>query len=108
MLVVGSRDVEVASANVVDGFVVDQKCAVGVLNGAVGGEDSVVGLDDRGRDTRSRVYGEFELRLLAVVGGEAFQEKSAKSRTSTAAEGVEDEETLQRGAVICFTSVVGS
>lgn len=37
MLVIWSRDVEVTSANVVDGFVVDQECAVGVLNGAVGG-----------------------------------------------------------------------
>jgi hypothetical protein len=46
MLVVGARDIEVAAADVVDGFVVDEECAVGVLDRAVGRKDSVVWLDD--------------------------------------------------------------
>jgi hypothetical protein len=48
MLVVGTRDVQVATANVIDGLVVDEESAVRVLDGAVGGEDSVVRLNDGG------------------------------------------------------------
>jgi hypothetical protein len=41
-------DVQVATANVVDGFVVDHEGAIGVLQGGVGGQDRVVGFDDGG------------------------------------------------------------
>ena len=37
-------------ADLVDGFVVDHKSAVGVLQSGVGGQDAVVGLDDSSRD----------------------------------------------------------
>jgi hypothetical protein len=43
-----ARNVQVATANVVNGLVVDQECAVTVLDGAVGGEDSVVWLNNSG------------------------------------------------------------
>ncbi len=45
----------------------------------MGGEDGIVGLDDCSRDTRRRVDGKLELALLAVVSGEAFEEKCAKA-----------------------------
>lgn len=48
MLVVWTWDVEVALANVVDGLVVDKESAVGVLDGAVGGQYCVVRLNNRG------------------------------------------------------------
>ena len=35
MLIVRARDVEVATANVVDGFVVDEECTIRVLDSAV-------------------------------------------------------------------------
>lgn len=54
VLVVGALDAEVASANVVDGLVVNHEGAVGVLKGGVGGQDGVVRLDNRGGDLRSR------------------------------------------------------
>jgi len=100
MLVVGTRNVQAATADIVNGFVVNQKCAVGVFDGAVGRENSVVWLDDGGGNARSRVHGEFELALLAVVGREALKEESTESRTSTTTERVEDEETLERRAVV--------
>jgi hypothetical protein len=100
VLVVGSGDIQAATANVVNRLVVDKERAVGVLDGAVGREDSVVGLNDGGGDARSRVDGELELALLAVVGGKALKEKSTETGTCTSTEGVEDEETLERRAVI--------
>ena len=43
----GALDVQVAAADVVDGFVVDHEGAVRVLQCGVGGEDGVVGLHHR-------------------------------------------------------------
>jgi hypothetical protein len=94
VLVVRPRDIQAATADVVDRLVVDEEGAVRVLDGAVSREDGVVGLNDRCGDARSRVNGELELALLAVVGGEALEEESAKTRTCATTEGVEDEETL--------------
>jgi hypothetical protein len=68
MLVVGTGDIQAATADVIDSLVVNKERAVGVLDRAVGGEDSVVRFDDGRRDARSRVHGEFELALLAIVG----------------------------------------
>ena len=102
MLIVGTGNVQTAPADIVDSLVVNKECAVRVLNGAVCREDSVVRLDDGGGDARSRVDGEFELALLAVVGGEALEEESTESRTSATTERVEDEESLEGGAVIWY------
>jgi hypothetical protein len=64
-------------------------------------QDGVVGFDDRAGQLRGGVHGKLQFRLLAVVGGEAFQQESTKSRTGPASKGAKDEETLQPGAVIC-------
>lgn len=100
VLVVGALDAEVATADVVDGLVVDHEGAVAVLKGGVGGEDGVVGLDDGGGDLRSRVDAELELALLAVVDGQTLHEESTETRAGTTTEGVEDEETLETRAVV--------
>ena len=71
-----------------------------MLKGCVGGEDGVVGLDNRGGDLRGRVDTELELALLAVVDGEALHEEGTETGTGTTTEGVEDEEALETGAVV--------
>jgi hypothetical protein len=68
MFIVGTRNVQVATADIVDSLVVNEERAVGILDGAMSREDGVVGLDDGGGDLGSRVYGEFQLAFLAVVG----------------------------------------
>jgi len=70
-----SLDIEVSSADVVDSLVVDHEGAVGVLEGGMGGEDGVVGLDDGGGDLRSGIDGELKLGLLAVVDGESLHKE---------------------------------
>jgi len=72
-----------------------------VFQGSVGREDGVVWLDDGAAHLRRRVHAEFELRFLAIIGGEAFHQKSAKAGTSSATERVENEEALETRAVIC-------
>lgn len=46
VLVVGPGDIQAATADVVNRLVVDKERAVGVLDGAVGREHSIVGLND--------------------------------------------------------------
>jgi hypothetical protein len=102
VLVAGTGDIQITTANIVDSFVVDQESAVGVLNGAVGGENCVVGLDYGSRDTGGRVDGELELALLGVVSSKTFEKKSTEAGSSTTAERVEDQETLEGGAVVYY------
>ena len=93
-------DVERAAADVVDGLVVEHDGDVGVLEERVGREHAVVGLHDGGGHLRGRVHAEAELGLAAVVHREALEEERTEAGSSTAAGGVEDEETLQAGAVV--------
>jgi len=43
-----TRNVEVATADIVDGFVVNEERAVGILDGGVGRENGIVWLDNCG------------------------------------------------------------
>ena len=72
-------DVQVTSADVVDGLVVDHEGTVGVLQGGVGGEDGVVGLNDGGGDLWGWVDGKLELGLLAVVDRETLHQERCKA-----------------------------
>ena len=104
VLVVGALKAEVSAADIVDGLVVDHEGAVRVLEGGVGGEDGVVGLDNGGGDLRGGVDAELELALLAVVDGETLHEEGTETGTGTTTEGVEDEESLKTGAVVGNTA----
>ena len=73
---------------------------VGVLEEGVGREHAVVRLDDRGRDLRRRVDGERQLGLAAVVDREALEEQGAEAGAGATADGVEEEETLEAGAIV--------
>ena len=95
VLKAGALNAEVATADVVDGLVVDHEGAVRVLQSGVGGEDGVVGLDNGGGVLRGRVDTELQLGLLAIVDGETLHEESTETGTGTTTEGVEDQESLE-------------
>lgn len=100
MLVAWTRDVQVSAADVVHRLVVDEERTVGVLDGAVGGENGVVWFYNSCRDTRGWVDGELKLGFLTVVGRKTLLQERAKARAGTPTEGVEDQESLQRRAVV--------
>lgn len=102
MLIARTRDVEITTADIVHGFIIDQERTVGVLNRAVGGENCIVRLDNGSGHAWGRIDSEFELRLLAVVGRQSFQEKCSKSRSCTTAKRMEDQESLKGGAIVCI------
>merc|ERR1719311_883839 len=93
-------DVEVATANVVQGLIIDLVSDVGMLEERVNAEHRVVRLDARRRDLRARPHRERDLRLLAVVDGETLEEQAAETGASAAAARVEDHETLEARAVV--------
>ena len=96
----GAFNVQVASADVVDGFVVNHEGAVGMLKSGVGGQDGVVGFDYGGGDLWGGVNGEFQFGFLAVVNGQPFHQQGGETGAGATAEGVEDEETLQAGTLV--------
>jgi len=71
-----------------------------VLKERVSRQHGVVGLNDGGGHLRRGVDGEAELRLLAVVDGEALKEERAETGSGTATNGVEDEEALETSALV--------
>jgi len=104
VLVARALNSEVAAADVVDSLIVNHETAVGVLQGGVGSQDGVVGLNDGRSVLGGRVDTKLQLRLLAVVDGETFHEESTETGTGTTTERVEDQETLETSAVVGNTA----
>jgi len=96
----GALNIEVSSADIVDGLVVEHDGDIGVLEEGVSGEDGVVWLNNGGGDLRGWVDGEAELGLLAVIDGESLEEEGSETGTGTSTDGVEDEEALETSALI--------
>mmetsp|Transcript_58655 Transcript_58655/g.80532 ORF Transcript_58655/g.80532 Transcript_58655/m.80532 type:complete len:261 (-) Transcript_58655:65-847(-) len=96
----GSLDIEVSSADIVNGLVIKHNSNIGMLKEGVGGEHGVVRLNDGGGDLGRGVDGETELGLLTVINGKSLEEEGTKTGTGTTTNGVEDEETLETSALI--------
>ena len=95
-----SLNVQVSSADIVDGFVVYHESAVRVLQGGMGGQNGVVWLDDSGRHLWCGIHGEFQFRFLAVVDAETFHEEGCEPRAGTTTKAVEDQESLETSALV--------
>jgi hypothetical protein len=63
----GAIDVKIPAADVIDSLIVDHESTVRVLQGSMGGQDGVVGLNNSSGDLGSRVDRELKLGLLAIV-----------------------------------------
>ena len=53
--------------------------AIRVLKGGVGGENRVVGLNDRAGKLRGGVHAELKLGLLAIVGGQLLHQQGTET-----------------------------
>ena len=95
-----SLDIEVSSADIVDGLVIKDNGNIGVLQKGVSGEHGVVWLNNGGGDLWGWVDGETELGFLTVVNGKSLEEERSESGTGSSTDGVEDEETLETSALI--------
>ena len=71
-----------------------------MLQGGVGGQDGVVGLDHGSGHLRSGVDGELQLGLLAIIHRETLHQQGGKSRAGASSEGMEEKESLKTGALV--------
>ena len=95
-----SLNVEVSSADIVDGLVVEHDGDVSVLKERVGGEHGVVWLNNSSGDLWGWVDGETELGFLSVIDGKSLEEERSETGSGTTTDGVEDKETLETSALI--------
>jgi len=95
-----SLDIEISSADIIDGLVIKHDSNVGVLEEGVGGEDGVVWLNNGGGDLWGWVDGETELGFLTIIDGKSLEEERSETGSGTTTDGVEDEETLETSALI--------
>ena len=79
---------------------VDHEVTVGVLQRRVRRQDRVVRLYDGCRHLRRRVDSKLQLRFLALVDAYSFHQQRREATSGSAAERVEDEESLQTVAVV--------
>ena len=63
----GSLNIEVSSADIVDGFVIKHDGDISVLKERVSSEHSVVGLNDCSGDLGRRIDGETKLGFLTII-----------------------------------------
>jgi len=75
----GSLDIELSSADIVDGFIVEHDSHISVLKKRVSGQHGVVWLNDSSGDLWGWVDGESELGLLAVIDGQSFQKEGSQT-----------------------------
>jgi hypothetical protein len=104
VLVVWSLNAKIATADVIDGLVVDHEAAIRVFESGMSGQDGVVWLDNGRCHLRSWVDAELKLALLAIVNRQTLHQQRAKTGTCATTEGVEDKETLQTSAIISNTA----
>jgi len=95
-----SLDIEVSSADIIDGFVINHNGDIGVLKEGVSGEDGVIWLNNGGGDLWGWIDGESELGFLTVIDGKSLEEERSETGTGSSTDGVEDEETLETSALI--------
>ena len=95
-----SLDIEVSSADIVNGLVIKDNGNISVLQKGVSGEHGVVWLNNGSGDLWGWVDGETELGFLTIINGKSLEEKRSESGTSSSTDGVEDEETLETCALI--------
>ena len=90
-----SFDIQVTSADIIDGFVVNHESTVRVFQSGVSGEDGVVWFNNSGGDLWCWVDSELQFGFLTVINGKTFHQEGSETGTGTTTEGVEDQETLK-------------
>jgi hypothetical protein len=95
-----SLNIKVSSADIIDGFVIEDNGNIGVLEKGVSGQHGVIWLNNGGGDLWGRIDGESKLGFLTIIDGESLEEERSKSRSGTSSNSVEDEETLETCALI--------
>jgi hypothetical protein len=68
----GSFDVQLSSADVIDGFVIEHNGDISVFKKGVGGKNGVVWFNNSGGNLGGRVNGETDFGFFSVIDGKSF------------------------------------
>ena len=71
-----------------------------MLKSGMSGQDGVVRLNHSRSNLWCMVDGKLKLRFLSIINREPLHKKRGKSRASATSKRVENQETLQAGAVV--------
>ena len=66
----------------------------------MGSQNGIVWLDNGSGDLRGRVNSKFKFSFLSIINRESFHQKRGKTGTSSTAERVENQETLESGTIV--------
>jgi len=95
-----SLNIQVASADIVQGLVIDLVGHIGVFQEGMDAQDGVVWLHDCGSNLRAAPDSERDLGFLTVIDGQSLQHEAPQTRSSTTTDGMVDQETLKTRTVI--------
>jgi hypothetical protein len=93
-------NVQVTTADIVKGFVIQAKGAISVLQKRVRRQHMIVGFHDGGGNLRGGGHGERQLGLTAVIDRKTLQKKGSETRSGSSSGGMEYQKTLKTGTVI--------
>ena len=93
-------NVEVSTTDVIDGLIVYHEGTIRVLQGGVGGEDGIVGLNHSSGNLGGWVNGELQLGLLSVIHREPLHQQGGEARASSPTKAVENQEALETCALV--------
>ena len=99
-----SFNIEISSADIIDGFVIKHNGNISVLKKGVSRKNWVVWLNDCSWNLWGWVDSETEFWFLTVIDWESLEKERSKSRSSTSSYSVEDKESLETCALICKLS----
>ena len=83
-------NVEVSTTDVIDGLIVYHEGTIRVLQGGVGGEDGIVGLNHSSGNLGGWVNGELQLGLLAIIDRETSHQQGGEPKSSSSTKAVEN------------------
>ena len=92
-------DIEVTTADIIDGLIVDHAGTIGMLQSCVCCQDTIVGFHNSSRNLRSWINREFEFRFLSILDRKSFHQQRTESWSSSSSKRVEHEESLKTSAV---------
>ena len=95
-----SLNVKISSADIIDGFVIEDDGNIGMFKKRMGGEDGVVWLNNGGGDLWGWVHNKTKLGFLTVIDGKSLEEEGSETGTGTTTDGGEGKETLETSALI--------
>jgi hypothetical protein len=96
----GALNVEGTAADIINGFIIKKNGNICVLKESVGGEHTVVRLNNRGRNLRGGVDSETQLGFLAIVNRKTLKEERTETRASASTNCIEYKKALETSAVI--------